>query len=50
MKQRYPWPASQLDEKDMEKLYLARKNTGKPMTVLIKEAVRNQYGNDAHEK
>jgi len=43
MKQRYPWPASQLDEKDMEKLYLARKNTGKPMTMLIKEAVNKTY-------
>jgi len=43
MKQRYPWPASQLDEKDMQSLYMARKDTGKTITRLIKEAVINQY-------
>jgi len=46
MKQKYPWPASQLDSSDMEALYLVRETTGKPMTVLIKEAVRKQYGKD----
>jgi len=47
VKPKYPWPASQLDEKDMEKLYSVRETTGKPMTVLIKEAVRKQYGKDS---
>ena len=43
MKQKYPWPASQLDADDMEKLYAARQKTGKPMTLLIKAAIREQY-------
>jgi len=43
MKKDYPWPASQLDESDMKKLYHARKVTGKPMTLLIKEAVNKTY-------
>ena len=43
MKQKYPWPASLLDETDMEALFYARKKTGKPMTLLIKEAVSRVY-------
>ena len=50
MKQRYPWPASQLNPNDMELLYQKRKTNGKPITLLIKEAVQSQYGNDADEK
>ena len=50
MKSKYPWPASQLDESDMEKLYQARKVTGKPMTILIKEAINNQYNEDYDKK
>jgi len=32
-----------LDKDDMKKLYQARKITGKPMTVLIKEAINRVY-------
>lgn len=50
MKGKYPWPASLLDEGDMEILFQARQKTGKPMTSLIKEAVRIQFGKEADEK
>jgi len=43
MKVKYPWPASQLDADDMEKLYAARQKTGRPITRLIKAAIREQY-------
>jgi len=50
MKQKYPWPASQLDTEDMKKLYLVRQATGKPITSLIKEAINNQYNEDYDKK
>jgi len=43
MKKDYPWPASQLTDKVMELLYEERKRNGKPITVLIKEAVLKTY-------
>ena len=35
----YPWPASALSRSDMEKLTQLRATTGRPITVLIHEAV-----------
>ena len=43
MKKDYPWPASQLTDKVMELLYEERKRNGKPITVLIREAVLKTY-------
>ncbi len=41
---KYPWPASQLSRDDMRKLYDESRKTGKPITMLIREAVRKVYG------
>ena len=46
MKGKYPWPASLLDEGDMEILFQARQKTGIPMNRLIRRAVQKQYGED----
>jgi hypothetical protein len=35
----YPWPASRLTRADMEKLTQLRATTGRPITVLIHEAI-----------
>ena len=43
MKKDYAWPASQLTAKEMELLFEERKQNGKPITLLIKEAIRKQY-------
>lgn len=43
MKQKYPWPASLLDERDMEALFHVRQKTEKPITLLIKEAINKVY-------
>ena len=43
MKKDYSWPASQLTDKEMELLYEERKRNGKPITVLIREAVLKTY-------
>jgi len=43
MKQKYPWPASLLDERDMEVLFHAKQKSGKPITLLIKEAINQMY-------
>jgi len=45
MKQKYPWPASLLDERDMEVLFHAKQKSGKPITLLIKEAINQMYPN-----
>lgn len=36
---RYCWPASALTEKEMQMLYEQKIKTGKPITVLIRDAV-----------
>lgn len=41
---RYPWPASKLEKDEMRKLYEASRETGKPITLLLREAVRIVYG------
>ncbi len=43
MNESYPWPASQLTAKEMKLLYEERKRNGKPITVLIREAVLKTY-------
>ena len=43
MKKDYSWPASKLTAKEMELLYEERKRNGKPITVLIREAVLKTY-------
>ena len=43
---KYPWPASQLSREEMYLLVRARNRYNKPITVLIQEAVRQQYGDD----
>ena len=41
---KYQWPASLLGEDEMKKLFEASRDTGKPITLLIREAVREVYG------
>ena len=41
---RYPWPASALGKDEMRKLYEVSQETGKPITLLLREAVRKVYG------
>ena len=43
MKKDYSWPASKLTAKEMELLYEEKKRNGKPITVLIREAVLKTY-------
>jgi len=43
---KYPWPASRLTKSEMFALVRARKKQGKPITVLIKEAVQQVYGEE----
>lgn len=47
---RYPWPASALTRDEMALLYFARENSNPriPITQLIAEAVRAQYGHLAN--
>jgi len=40
---RYPWPASAISEKEMEMLYNMRRQSKKPITKLIKEAIKKTY-------
>ena len=42
----YPWPASRLSTADMQLLVRTRQQTGKPITVLIQEAIHDAYGDD----
>jgi len=44
MKKDYAWLASQLTDKEMKLLYEERKRNGKPITLLIKEAIKKVYG------
>ncbi|MCF7802685.1 MAG: hypothetical protein K9N46_05455 [Candidatus Marinimicrobia bacterium] len=41
---KYQWPASKLSREDMQMLVRERKKTGKPITVLIRDAVHSLYG------
>ena len=41
---KYRWPASGLGKDEMKRLYEASQKTGKPITTLVKEAVRKVYG------
>ena len=43
MNESYQWPASKLTAKEMKLLYEERKRNGKPITVLIREAVLKTY-------
>ena len=43
MKKDYAWPASQLTDKEMELLYEERKKSKKPICLLNKEAIQQQY-------
>ena len=47
---RYPWPASALTHDEMAMLFLARESNPDriPITRLIADAVRAQYGHLAH--
>ena len=40
---RYPWPASALGKDEMRKLYEVSRETGKPITLLLRDAVRKIY-------
>jgi hypothetical protein len=44
IKKGYPWPASGLTHVEMSVLVDVREATGKPITVLLKEAVQMAYG------
>ncbi len=43
---KYRWPASKLGKDEMKKLFEASQMTGKPITILVREAVREVYGVD----
>ena len=47
---KYRWPASKLGKDEMKRLYKASKRTGKPITLLIREAVREVYGVEEGKK
>ena len=38
-KRRYPWPASQNDRDVMHELHLASRQSGQPITAIIRDAV-----------
>jgi hypothetical protein len=40
---KYPWPATRLTSEDMEMLCVIRRETGKPITQLLHEAVEVMY-------
>ena len=40
---KYPWPASAITEKEMQMLYNMRRQSKKPITKLIKEAINKTY-------
>ena len=44
VKKGYPWPASSLTDNEMAVLVDVRDATGKPVTLLLKEAVQLAYG------
>ncbi len=44
VKKGYPWPASALTHTEMAVLTDERAATGKPITVLLREAVQLAYG------
>jgi len=44
MKPKYNWPSSAISEEEMALLYKARKENGKPISKLIKEAIKRCYG------
>jgi len=46
MIKRYPWPASKIGKDEMRRLFEAKRRTGKPITVLVREAVRRVYGDE----
>ena len=39
MRVKYTWAANRISEEDMKKLYRLKKITGKPITLLVSEAV-----------
>ena len=41
---RYGWPASMLGKDEIKRLFKVSKKTGKPITMLLREAVREVYG------
>ena len=41
---KYRWPASGLGKDEMRRLFKVSKMNGKPITVLVKEAIRLVYG------
>ena len=38
---KYNWVGNQIDDRDMEKLYQMKQESGKPITILVKEAIKN---------
>jgi len=47
---RYPWPSSRLGKDEMRRLYEVSQETGKPITVLVREAVIKILGVEEAEK
>ena len=47
---RYAWPASKLGKDEMRSLFKVSKMTGKPITILVREAVRKVYGVEGEEE
>ena len=47
---RYPWPSSRLGKDEMKRLYEVSRETGKPITWLLREAVRKLLGGEEAEK
>ena len=47
---KYSWPASGLGKEEMRRLYEASQATGKPITFLVREAVRRLMGVEGEEE
>ena len=43
---KYQWPASRLDEKEMALLFHRKQKTGKSICELLRMAVHEAYGNN----
>ena len=43
MSKKYPWPASKIGKDEMRRLFEAKRRTGKPITLLVRDAVRKTF-------
>ncbi len=43
---KYTWASNKIEDEDMSKLYQLKQKTGKPITILVKEAVKEYIENN----